>query len=72
MRPHEIRIFFHRQPFDPFMIHVADGRSFHIRHPDFVSFSSDSRAVTLQNDEQLHEVVSTFMIVSLRPLKPVF
>jgi hypothetical protein len=53
------------------MIHLADGRSFHIQHPDFVSFSSDRRAITVQNAEQLHEVISRMMIVSLRPLKPV-
>ena len=32
----EIRRLVHATPFDPFVIHMADGRSFRVPHPDFI------------------------------------
>lgn len=31
-----IRRFLKRQPFEPFVIHMNDGRSLRVEHPDFV------------------------------------
>ena len=36
MRPEDIRDLLNREPFKPFQIHLSDGRSFEIRHPEFV------------------------------------
>ena len=27
----------HRQPFRPFAVRLADGRSFEVKHPDFIA-----------------------------------
>ena len=32
-----IREALHRQPFEPFVIQLADGRALAVRHPDFVA-----------------------------------
>jgi hypothetical protein len=36
MRMEEIRQLMRQAPFQPFTLYVTDGRSFEIRHPDFV------------------------------------
>ena len=40
-------------PFRPFTLHMADGRSFHVPHPDFLSMSPSGRTVIIyeENDE---------------------
>jgi hypothetical protein len=34
MRPEDLRDFNRRQPFTPYRIHVTDGQTYDIRHPD--------------------------------------
>ena len=49
-QPHAV----HRAaPFYPLTVHVADGCSFHVPHPDFLSMSPTVRTVIIdqQNDE---------------------
>jgi hypothetical protein len=36
MRPEELRELLNTQPFVPLRIHMTDGRTFDINHPDFV------------------------------------
>jgi len=40
-------------PFRPFTVHMADGRDFHVPHPDFLSMSPTGRTVIIyqENDE---------------------
>lgn len=40
-------------PFKPFTIHMADGRAFHVPHPDFMFMSPTGRTVIIcqENDE---------------------
>jgi hypothetical protein len=35
-----IREVFHKQPFEPFVFRLADGRPFAVPHPDFVAVST--------------------------------
>jgi len=37
-------------PFRPFTIHMADGRVFHVSHPDFVARSKSGRTVIVFGD----------------------
>jgi hypothetical protein len=39
-----------RQPFEPFSIRLADGRSVPVRHPDFLAVGK-RRAVLIQDDD---------------------
>lgn len=32
----EIKAFVDQQPFKPFRLHLSDGRSFDVKHPDFI------------------------------------
>jgi hypothetical protein len=39
----QVRNAMHRQPFRGFTVRLVDGRSFHIKHPDFISVSEQAR-----------------------------
>jgi len=36
MNPEDLREFTQKQPFVPFVIHLSDGRSFPVKHPDAI------------------------------------
>jgi hypothetical protein len=58
-----VREALHRQPFEPFAIRLADGRSLLIPHPDFVAFTS--RRVIVGGEEDSWSIIEPFLIVSL-------
>ncbi len=52
MTAQQLRSVYKATPFRPFTLHMADGRSFHIPHPDFLSMSPSGRtAIVFQEDE---------------------
>lgn len=53
----------HRQPFEPFSIRLADGRSLPVPHPDFVTVGP-RRIVVIAEDDSW-SVVEPLLIVSL-------
>ncbi len=58
-----IREALHRQPFKPFDIRLADGRSVPVRHPDFVAVGK-RRIIVVEPDDSW-SVVEPLLIVSL-------
>ncbi len=58
-----IRDALRRQPFLSFSISLADGRSFDIRHPEFVVVGP--RLVTVIVDEDTWSVIDPILIASL-------
>jgi hypothetical protein len=62
------------QPFEPFRIHTASGRSFEVRHPEFVQVGLSTISVFAPpegsgDEPQRWEKVSMMLIASLSPLK---
>jgi len=51
-----IRDALHQQPFRPFSLRLVDGRSFTVRHPDFVALppSPRKRDIVFYDDVGLH------------------
>jgi hypothetical protein len=47
MKAEAIRKLHHAEPFQPFSLVLADGRSFHVPHPDFISVSPKGTALSL-------------------------
>ena len=55
----------HQQPFRPFIIRMADGRSFEVVHPDFVAQSPSGRtAIVFQSDES-YSVLDLLLMTEL-------
>jgi hypothetical protein len=58
-----VREALHKQPFEPFAIRLADGRSLSVPHPDFVAVTP--RRVIVGAEDDSWSVVEPLLIVSL-------
>lgn len=56
------------RPFQPFAIHVADGRMLEVRHPEVVGASPNERTIFVYNADGMREVLDLLLVTSLRPL----
>ena len=56
----------HRQPFEPFTIHLADGRAFPVPHRDFVALTP--RRVIVGFEDDSWAIVEPILIVSLESM----
>ena len=54
-----------REPFEPFMMRLADGRSLEVRHPEFVAISPRRIIVIADDEAGSWSVVEPLLIVSL-------
>ena len=59
------------RPFEPFAIHLADGREFLVQHPEGASLSTSGRTVVVFNRDNLLEVLDMLLVTSLRPIRQV-
>ena len=65
-----VREVLHRQPFEPFLIRLADGRALPVPHRDFVALTP--RRVLVGAEDDSWSIIEPLMIVSLdsMPKKP--
>jgi hypothetical protein len=47
MKVQRLREVMHAAPFQPFTIHVADGRSLPVPHPDFIAIMGSGRSIVI-------------------------
>ncbi len=53
----QVRNAMHRQPFRGFTVRLVDGRSYHVKHPDFISVPESTRGRDLViHDKGTHHV----------------
>ncbi len=55
-------------PFHPYRIHLADGRSLDVRHRDFLARSPAGRTAIVYKDDELFEVIDLLLVTSLESL----
>jgi hypothetical protein len=67
----QIREAMHAQPFRPFTVHLVDGRTYFVKHPDFIAIPTSPRGrdLTIHDDEGPHYLDLT-LVVEIHP-KPV-
>ena len=53
--------------FRPFKLHLSDGRSFAVPHPEFIAFSR--RVVVVFGEDELPNIIDPLHIVSVKPRK---
>jgi hypothetical protein len=58
-----IREALHKQPFEPFVLRLADGRSLPVSHPDFVAVGK--RRVVVIGKEDSTSMVEPLLVVSI-------
>lgn len=76
MNPREVLTFIASEPFQPFRIQMASGRTFEVRHSEMAQVGKSTMAVysSLDNErdsqEQWHKV-SLLRIEGIEPIQPV-
>jgi hypothetical protein len=61
----QFRAALHAVPFQPFIVHLADGRDIPIRHRDFVAMSPSGRTFIAYRDDESHSVVDLLLVTDL-------
>ena len=56
------------QPFQPFELHLADGRSLPVEHPECLAISPPGRTVGVALRDGTIEVVDLLLVTSLKPI----
>lgn len=62
----QLRNTHHAQPFRPFTIYLADGRSYHVPHPEFLSQSPGGRTVIVYHEDDSFSILDLLLITELR------
>ena len=63
----KLKEFHDKRPFEPFDIFLADGRSVHVDHPEFLMQSRSGRTVTVTTPDDRSAVIDLLLVTSLEP-----
>ena len=66
MTTERVRKMHQARPFEPFEIHLADGRRLPVRHPEFLSFSASGRTIVVSLPDDTFESVDLLLVTSLK------
>jgi hypothetical protein len=61
-----VRAFHRAVPFQPFTIRVADGRSFHVPHPEFMSMSPSGRTIHVEYGNDEFSVIDLLLVTEIQ------
>ena len=56
------------RPFRPFRLHLADGRSLDVEHPEFLMSSRSGRTVVVSKSNDTFEIIDLLLVTSLESL----
>jgi hypothetical protein len=65
MRVEELRTLYHAEPFEPFTLHLADGREIPVRHREFVALAPSGRTLTVYQPDDSFNVVDLMLVTAL-------
>jgi hypothetical protein len=57
-------------PFQPFRIHMADGRSVDVPHPDFANLSPSARMLIVFRPDDSFEMIDVLLVTSFETFEP--
>jgi hypothetical protein len=63
----QLRKMLQARPFEPFDVHMADGRSLPVEHPEFLALSPAGRTISVGLADGNFEIVDLLLATSLRP-----
>jgi hypothetical protein len=61
----QLRHFRRTQPFQPFVMHLADGRSISVLHPEFMATAPSGRTVTVYQPDDSMNVIDLLLVTDL-------
>ncbi len=64
----QLRKMHESRPFQPFRIHMADGRHLDVRHPEFLARSASGRTIMVATADDSFEIIDLLLVTSLAPI----
>jgi len=61
----QIRTLYWAKPFVPFVIHLADGRSLSVTHPEFMAFGPSGATISVYQSDGACDTVHTKLITDV-------
>jgi hypothetical protein len=65
MKDEEIRRLLRARPFVPFTVHLPEGRSVHVSHPDFALVSPQGRTMLAYEPDESFNMIDVMLIASI-------
>ena len=65
MRIEQLRQVHQAQPFRPFTIHLADGRTFLVPHREFISYSPSGRTLIVYQEDESFSILDLLLVTEL-------
>ena len=62
----QVRTMVRAEPFRPFLVKLADGRSFEVRHPENIACATNGREMTIYDDDGMH-LIEMLLVVEMAP-----
>jgi hypothetical protein len=62
----QVRLMQTAQPFRPFLVKLADGRHFEVRHPENVACSQNGGEMVIFENDEMH-LIEMLLVVELTP-----
>jgi len=66
MQMNELRAVFKAQPFQPFVLYLADGRNVRVEHPDFMAISPVGRTAVVYDKSGGFEIIDLLLVTSVQ------
>ena len=66
----KIREIWAQQPFRPFVIHLPDGRSLSVEHPEFVSFPEGQNILVVTHADGAESLIDLFLVSDITVKAP--
>jgi len=61
----EIRNLYEARPFQPFKIHMADGRDIPVDHPEFLASAPSGRTIVVYGSDDSFNVIDLLLVTDL-------
>lgn len=61
----KLRELYDAQPFQPFIIHLADGRQIRAHHREFIAISPSGRTIIVYQSDDSHNVIDLLLVTDL-------
>lgn len=61
----KIREAYDAEPFQPFTIHLANGRHIHVAHREFMASAPSGRTIVVYQQDDTHNVIDVMLISDL-------
>ncbi|MCI0640225.1 MAG: hypothetical protein L0Y70_14220, partial [Gemmataceae bacterium] len=65
MTVEQVRRLYNAQPFEPFLIHLADGRDVLLLHQEFMAFLGAGRTIIVTQPDESFQIIDLLLVTAL-------